>query len=298
MRTQRSKRGALSSLFFVVTCLALLMLGSLGIDLSHAFYARGQLQTAADSAALTGAYYLCTPAPLMLNRVKCEENARLMASRNVVDGTTVVHDGENTIVTVESQLGRGSQPHLCHIRMTRNVPTSLARMVGVMNLPVSVTASAGAFMVSKAVMPNWLTNLGVSYKAREGILNTDITDKENNSWMIKEWQGANSPIVKFGLTPVSAGGSALTALTPGVLYNVPIIQGGPEDQKMPSISTVIGSTALVIQSFKGPNKAVVKFVPGSLIRSHPGAWPVDRNTNSKDLEFAKDNGQWRVALIR
>ncbi|MBU6451125.1 MAG: hypothetical protein KGS72_05050 [Cyanobacteria bacterium REEB67] len=274
------------------------MLGSLGIDISHAFYARGQLQTAADSAALTGAYYLCTPVPLKVNLVQCEENARLMAARNVVDGTAVVHDGENTIVSVESQPRTLTGPHLCHIHMARNVPTSLARLVGVTNLPVTVDASAGAFMVSKAIMPNWLTNLAVSWRAQQGVLNTDVTDSENNSWMIKEWQGTSSPIVKFGLTPVSAGGSPLTALSPGVLYNVAIVQGGPETGKMPNVSTVIGSTALVIQSFKGPNKAVVKFVPGSLIRSYPGAWPVDRNTNSKDLDFAKNNGQWRVALIR
>ena len=89
MYRMRSRRGALSSLFFVATCLALMIIGSLGIDLSHAFYARSQLQTAADNAALTGAFSLATAVPNTFNVRQSDQYARVMAGRNSVDGIAV-----------------------------------------------------------------------------------------------------------------------------------------------------------------------------------------------------------------
>src|ERR1700679_2619266 len=63
LKPNRSRRGAFSCVLFLFTCLGLLILGSIGIDASHAFYARRQLQNAADNAALTGAFYLSNLAP-------------------------------------------------------------------------------------------------------------------------------------------------------------------------------------------------------------------------------------------
>ena len=52
-----------------------------------------QLQTAADNAALTGAYALAAPIPSRLNMKKCDEFARDMAGRNTVDGIPLIDDG-------------------------------------------------------------------------------------------------------------------------------------------------------------------------------------------------------------
>jgi hypothetical protein len=296
----RSKKGALSALFFVVTCLALMIIGSLGIDVSHAFYARNQLQTAADNAALTGAYYLCTPVPLKPNLIKCDEYARIMAARNVVDGTSVIDDGENTLLTVTPEIRPMIGPNLCHIHIMRNVPTSLARMVGVTSLPISVDSTAGAYITSKSIMPNWLTNLAISWRANTGNLNIDTTDKDNknNGWIISEWKGSSSPAIKFGVTEVSAGAGDLSSMAPGVLYNVAIVNGGKDEEKMPTNSTVIGSTAIIIKKLDGPKKASFLLVPGSIIKSQPGPWPPNRFTLSKDLEFANMNRQWRITIVR
>ena len=258
MRTTRSKRG-ISSLFFVVTCLALMIIGSLGIDVSHAFYARTQLQMVSDSAALTGAYYLCAPVPTAGNCKLANDYSRQIAARSSVDGTAVVDDGENTTMNVSYACKPGYGPHYCNIRLTRNVPTSLARMVGVMSLPISVESSAGAFMTSKAVMPNWLTNLAVSYRAASGVLNINTNDKENNGYLISQWQHADSPPVKFGITNVSAGPGVLNTMSTGVLYNVAVVSGGKEGEKMPTNSNIIGSTAIIIKGFQGPHKAQFGF---------------------------------------
>jgi Flp pilus assembly protein TadG len=299
MYRSRSKKGALSSLFFVAACLALMIIGSLGIDLSHAFYARSQLQTAADNAALTGAYALATPVPNKNNIVKSEEFARTMASRNTVDGVAVIHDGDGTVMSVNAELHPVTGPQFCHISVTRNVPTSLARLVGVSYLPVTVNSSAGAYMTNKAIMPNWLTNLAVSYRVKNNTLNTDTNDKDNlNSWFISDWKGTDNPIVKFGSTNVIAGAGSLASLADGVLYNVAIVNGGKPEDKMPTRSTVIGSTAIIVKKHEGANKALITFVPGSIIKAQPGPWQVSGNSTSNDLQFAQLNGQWRIALVR
>jgi Putative Flp pilus-assembly TadE/G-like len=294
---KRTSRGAFSSLFFALTCLGLLMIGSLGIDISHAFYARGQLQNAADNAALTGAFYLCLPAPPPYNLQKSGEYAKQMAARNIADGKIVVDDGEDTMIRVEHELKPGFGPHLCHITITRNVSTSLARLVGVKTLPVTVSSSAGAFMTSKSIMSNWMTNLAVSYRAQSGTLNIDTKDPKNNGWIINEWKGSSSPPVHFGVTNVSAGPGDLSNFQTGTVYNVAIVRGGDDGQKQPTTSEIIGSTAIIIKNMQGPKGATIIFVPGSLTKGHPGVWPVPGKVNSHDLQFAKFNAQWRVALV-
>jgi hypothetical protein len=66
----RSKKGALSSVFLLALIFGLLVLGSIAVDFVHGFHIRKQLQVAADSGALAGAYMLTAPAPVSFNRRK------------------------------------------------------------------------------------------------------------------------------------------------------------------------------------------------------------------------------------
>ena len=136
------------------------------------------------------------------------------------------------MMSVDAEIHKFTGPNFCHINITRKVPTSLARLVGVTYLPVSVTSSAGAYLTNKAVMPNWLTNMAVSYRIKNNILDIDTNDKENNNgWFISEWRGTDNPIVRFGVTNVSAGTGSLAGLADGILYNVAIVNGGKPEEK-------------------------------------------------------------------
>ncbi len=294
----RSRRGAFSSVMFLFTCLGLLLIGSIGIDASHAFYARRQLQNAADNAALTGAFYLTNLAPNAADKKRSESCARQIAGRCVVDGTYVVDDGDSTVLSYNAILKPMVGPQVCHIAITRNVPTSLARLVGIQYMPVSAEASAGAYIFSRSVMPNWINNLAISYKAQTGQLNLDVKDKNNNGWFITEWKGQSSPEVDFGVTNVSNGEGNLQNLQKGVAYNVAIVRGGKKDEPMPKGSEIIGTTSIVIKEIQSPHKATITLMPGQLVKGHPGVWPVGGKVTSDDLQFARFNGQWTVALIQ
>lgn len=298
LKQNRSSRGAFSSVLLLLTCLGLLILGSIGIDASHAYYVRGQLQNAADNAALTGAYYLASLAPTRADIERSEDYARQMAGRCIVDGSRVIDDGEGNILTYNRDIRPFVGPQVCHIAITRNVSTSLARLVGVNHLPVSAEASAAAYVFSRSVMPNTITNLAVSQRAQNGQLNIDVTSKENSGWFINEWHGNESPEIKFGVTNVGNGAGNLASLQKGMAYNVAIVRGGKPDQEMPKKSEVIGTTTIIIKEVQSPTKATVTFVPGQLVKSHPGVWPIGGLVTSADLQFAAANGQWLVTLIK
>ena len=198
----RSKRGAFSSLFFMVTCLGLLILGSIGLDASHAFYVRRQLQNAADNASLAGAFYLTNLAPNIDDIKRSEKYAREMAGRCSADGSYIVDDGEGTQLTYTPTINVMVGPQICHIAITRNVPTSLARLVGLNYITVSAEASSGAYVSTRSVLPNWITNLAICQRAQSGKLNLDVKDKENNGWFI-EFTPVDAPFSKPPSTALS-----------------------------------------------------------------------------------------------
>ncbi|HMX46011.1 MAG TPA: pilus assembly protein TadG-related protein, partial [Candidatus Obscuribacter sp.] len=139
----RNQSGAMASVLLLLTCLGLLIVGSIGIDVSHAFYVRAQLQTVADNSALTGAYYLCSLMPGQADVKRSEEMARKMAARSIVDGRYFEDDGENSTLSYASEVKCGFPPQVCRISMTRPVHTSFGRLVGCHTIPVSVSSQAG-----------------------------------------------------------------------------------------------------------------------------------------------------------
>jgi hypothetical protein len=64
------KKGALSSVFLLALIFGLLILGSIAVDFVHGFHVRKQLQVAADSGALAGAYMLTAQLLLSFSRRK------------------------------------------------------------------------------------------------------------------------------------------------------------------------------------------------------------------------------------
>ncbi len=298
LRVSRNESGAMASVLLLLTCLGLLIVGSIGIDVSHAFYVRAQLQTVADNASLTGAYYLCSLMPGKPDLKRSEEMARKMAARSVVDGHYFEDDGENSTLAYTSEVKCGSAPQICRISMTRPVNTSFGRLVGCHTIPVSVTSQAGAFCGTRTVAANWLTNLAISHKVqKENKLDLDPGSDEHNAWFIQEWSGQENPVVKMGSTSVSRGAANLGSLEKGRVYNVAIVkgEGAKGENRMPPSSEVIGTTSIIVTSTESATSARIKIVPGGLIKGQPGGYLVPGS--SGDVQFVLRNGHWRVALM-
>ncbi|MDX1987382.1 MAG: Tad domain-containing protein [Candidatus Obscuribacter sp.] len=295
----RNESGAMASVLLLLTCLGLLIVGSIGIDVSHAFYVRAQLQAAADNAALTGAYYLCSLMPGQADIKRSEEMARKMAARSVIDGNYFEDDGEASTLVYSPEVRCGSAPQVCRISMSRPVHTSFGRLVGCHTIPVSVSSQAGAFCGTRTVAANWLTNLAISHKVqKENKLDLDPVSEEHNAWFIQEWSGQSNPVVKMGSTNVSRGPANLAALEKGRVYNVAIVkgEGAKGENRLPPSSEVIGTTSLIVISTESATSARIKLVPGGLIKGQPGSYLVPGSTG--DVQFVLRNGHWRVALMK
>lgn len=293
---KRNRRGAMASVLLLLTALGLLIVGSIGIDLSHAFYVKGQLQAAADNTALTGAYYLTSIAPGRADTKRSEDMARQLAARSIIDGEYLNDNGERTQLDYQCYPKPFVGPHVCEIVLTHKVGTTFGRLVGWHTLPVTVTSQAGAFMGTKTIAPNWLTNIAVSHRAGGGKLNADAKDKEMNTWFISNWPGEKNPAINIGNTRASAGTGNFTSMEVNRIYNVAVVKGGEPDKPQPTESEIIGTTSVVFTSIEGPNKATVRFAPGGLIKGQPGKIAV--NGSSADIQFVQSNGHWRVALMK
>jgi Flp pilus assembly protein TadG len=91
----RSKKGALSSVFLLALIFGLLILGSIAVDFVHGFHVRKQLQVAADSGALAGAYLLTAPTVTQFQQKKAMSWAADMVGRNASDNQPLIADGQN-----------------------------------------------------------------------------------------------------------------------------------------------------------------------------------------------------------
>jgi Flp pilus assembly protein TadG len=294
----RNKKGAFSAVLLLLTTLGLLMIGGVAIDLSHAFYVRSQLQAAADSCALTGAYYLSNLHPSTYDHRRSEEMARQIARRNFIDGYLMDDAGDRTELVYSCQTGFKG-PQFCQITLTHKVCTSFGRLVGVNYLPVTVVSKAGAFVGTKSVAPNWLQNLAISHRVlRSREIITDPQNKEFNSYFVSEWKSDNNPDIKVGATIVTAGKGDLNSLQARKVYNVAIVRGGDPKESMPRTSEIIGTVSIMLDVRSSADRSTFRIVEGGVIKGQPGTPRYSGFLTSDDMDFAIRNGHWRVALVQ
>lgn len=294
----RNQKGAFSAVLLLLTTLGLLIIGGVAIDLSHAFYVRSQLQSAADSCSLTGAFYLATLDPTNFQKIRSEEMARQIARRNFIDGYLMDDNGDKTQLEYACQTAfRG--PQYCQITLTHNVCTSFGRLVGIKYLPVTVVSKAGAFVGTKSVAPNWLQNFAISHRAlKTRELITDPDNKDFNSYFVSEWQGNNNPELKVGVNKVTAGKGDLNTLQVMKVYSVAIVRGGEEKEPLPRTSEIIGTASIMLDVRTSADRSFFRMVEGGVIKGQPGTPQYNGFLTSKDMDFTLRNGHWRVALVQ
>lgn len=295
----RSKKGALSSVFLLALIFGLLILGSIAVDFVHGFYVRKQLQVAADSGALAGAFMLTNPAPSQFQRKKARDWAIDMVGRNASDNQPLVNDGQNVTVDVEINSVPMKFPHTCEVVITRQMPTIFARFVGFPSMPVSAMAVGGAYAGLRTISPNQILPIGISWKAQSGILQLDPTKPKQNATWISNWNGMGNPSLDVGSSPVSINGSSDPAMMNslvGSTFFCPVVKGSTDDGPMPKNQEVLGTTKLTLKRVRGPNELEVQISGGGILRGRPG-FPNLPTAGTEDLAFALSSQSWRILLL-
>lgn len=298
-KIMRSQKGALSSVFLLALIFGLLILGSIAVDFVHGFHIRKQLQVAADSGALAGAYMLTAPAPTQFQQKKAMSWAVEMVGRNASDNQPLIADGETVAVDVEINSRPMKYPHTCEVTITRQMPTIFARFVGFPSMPVSAMAVGGAYAGLRTISPNQILPIGISAKARSGILQLDPNKPKQNAGWISDWSGMGNPSLDVGSSPLQVNGNSDPAMMNslvGATFFCPVVKASEDDGPLPKKQEVLGTTRVTLKKVKGPNELEVQISGGGILRGRPG-FPNLPTASKEDLAFALESQSWRILLI-
>lgn len=299
-KSARSKRGALSSVFLLTLIFGLLIFGSIAVDFVHGFHIRKQLQVAADSGALAGAYMLTCPAPSQYQQKKARAWAEEMIGRNVSDNQPLIDDdGQTVAINIDTNVRPLKFPHTCEVTITRQMPTIFARFVGFPSIPVSAYAAGGAYSGLRTILPNQVIPLGISSKGKGGLLQLDPNKPKQNASWISNWRGMENPSLDTGVTPLQINGTGDQALLKslvGTTFYCPVIKASTDDGPLPKKQEVLGTVKVTLKQIRGPNDLDVQVGGGGFLRGQPG-FPNLPTASSSDLEFALYSQAWRILLI-
>lgn len=287
--------------------LILLLLGGLAIDIAHAFCVKRQLQAAADAGAMAGAYCLTSPFPSLKAKKQAQEWAREVISRNHSDGINLIHDEDNVNVTVDIDVTPLRYPYLCHVYISKNMATTLGRLVGVTTVSVGAEASGGVYQGVKRIYPGQLVPMGIS--ARAGIGSTRLNlnptaGKNQNSQWLGDWHGTSSPAIDVGATGTTAQespGDTLAMMVPGTTLMAPMVKSSEAtdttgEKALPNKNQVIGTVGFRVKRVIGPHTIDGDIISGPLISGKPGM-PILPSASQTDTNFAYLNPCWRVLLL-
>jgi Flp pilus assembly protein TadG len=298
-QNNRTERGALSSLFLGVLIFVLLIAGSMACDLVHGFHVRKQLQVAADSGALAGTYMLTAPMISDHQKNKSAQWAREMVGRNVSDGAALL-ENEGTEIEVNINSVPFRYPHTCRVRVTKQMPTMFARFVGIAAVPVSASATGGAYGGLQSISPSQIIPLGITHKGGTGkvTLQLDPSKAKQNATWLSDWRMIENPGIEVGSTSVTPAGNSetLALLTPGSVFFAPVVKGGDDDAPMPKNQEIIGTAKMTIIKVKKPTEIDVDISGGGILRGRPGA-PLLSRASAKDAQFAIMHQAWRILLL-
>ncbi len=299
-RVGRSKNGALSSVFLLALIFGLLVLGSIAVDFVHGFHVRKQLQVAADSGALAGAYMLTAPTVTPFQQNKAMGWAADMVGRNSSDNQPLIADGQTVSVDVDINSRPHKFPHTCEVTITRQMPTIFARFVGIPSIPVSASAVGAAYCGLRSISPNQILPIGISHKAAAtGILQLDPNKPKQNATWISNWSGMGNPALDVGSSPVSINGNSDPALMNSLVGNTffcPVIKASTDDGPLPKNQEILGTTRVTLKKVRGPNELEVQISGGGILRGRPG-FPTLPTASTFDMEFALYSQPWRILLI-
>jgi Flp pilus assembly protein TadG len=134
-----------------ISMVALLGVGGMSIDLGHAYVVRGQLQGAANAAALaavTDLYTTVNTVSTASSTVIADATAYSASSggANLISGlsvaTTVTTPCISAIMPTTTCSASGNVPNAVRVKETASVPTYFMRLLGVSTLQVGATATA------------------------------------------------------------------------------------------------------------------------------------------------------------
>jgi len=146
----RKQNGAMGGLLFCAVLLTILGLGTFALDFSHVLAVRGELQNAADAAALAGA-----GAFAKLEEESAETHALDVANANTADGRAVSNNSPNTQVTAASYPSTGNgEPDVVEVDAQMTVNHMLAPIFGRRQDQISVTSRAGCYEQVKVLAAN------------------------------------------------------------------------------------------------------------------------------------------------
>ncbi|HNB21018.1 MAG TPA: Tad domain-containing protein [Candidatus Melainabacteria bacterium] len=162
MRFERSARGALGSLLFLLGIFITLLFAVIAVDIAHFVSANAEMQCAADAAAMMGCYDLQWNSTAS-NMTNATADARYMATKSFADyynptGMSIPADSVN--VTFSSLNGGTNNA----ITVTMNPPIVFlfAPFIGNFNRLVGVSATAERLPISTAPAPPWF--LGTDFQ--------------------------------------------------------------------------------------------------------------------------------------
>jgi len=228
---RRGERGQ-TIVLVAISILSLLAMASLAVDLVTLYVAKGQIQHAADAAALAGAKAFVDSGVTSSNSPSANLLATSMANayvnatlpNNLVAGTapTLV----TSLVQISNNGGNGN-PYITVTLTQTTLPTFFARIWGVRFASVSATASAEAYNPS-----NWqtTTNVSVAPKCVKPLLVSNSDPNHPGTAFVDPATGAVEPNNVLGepitLTSNCGVGPCSAPITPSAGTYFPAVVSG------------------------------------------------------------------------
>ncbi|MFA7339577.1 MAG: pilus assembly protein TadG-related protein [Candidatus Obscuribacterales bacterium] len=138
MRNLRSKTGQLSILVLVFLVLALIAIGSLGVDIAHIVCTTEELQTAADAGALAGGPHL-----FETDKTQAITEALAITASNKADGSMVSNEVPGTLVSVATTNATANSAGTITVSAQKRITHLFAKIFGRRTDVVYASATAG-----------------------------------------------------------------------------------------------------------------------------------------------------------
>src|SRR5215470_2466253 len=156
-----NQTGSMGAVIFSAALISILGLGAFALDFSHMLAVRGELQNAADAAALAGA-----GAYAKLEDDQAEVDALEVASVNTADGRAVSNESPDTEITVDSFHSTGNgDPNVVEVNAAMTVNHMLAPIFARKQDRITVASRAGCYDYVKVLGGNQAFPIAINPQA-------------------------------------------------------------------------------------------------------------------------------------
>jgi hypothetical protein len=299
LQGRRGERGQ-TIVLVVISILSLLAMASLAVDLVTLYVAKGQIQHAADAAALAGAKAFVDSGVTSSNSPSASLLATSMANayvnatlpNNLVAGTapTLV----TTLVQISNNGGNGN-PYITVALTQTTLPTFFARIWGVRFASVSATATAEAYNPS-----NWqtTTNVSVAPKCVKPLLVSNIDPNPPGTPFVDPTTGAvEANVLGEHVTLASAcnPGPCSAPITPSAGAYFPAVVSGastfcPSPASSSSCNSLAGGYQQSVQCCDSTVYACGGGVPNATVDTTTTGIPTATQAGLQCAIHASNNG--------